>query len=184
MAALSPGAHMTTSIIGAIRNEFLRYRALAEGAIEQLSDEQLTSIHGTADNSIAVICQHVAGNLRSRFTDFLTSDGEKPWRQRDSEFEPRSLTRQQLLDLWADGWQVLLSTLDGLTDAQLGDIVTIRQQPLTVFEALARSLAHTSYHAGQIVYVAKERRGDQWQYLSIPPGQSDAYNAAPNRERG
>lgn len=173
-----------STIIGSVRSEFLRYRALAEGAIAQLSDRDLLAAAAPNSNSIAVICQHVSGNLRSRFTDFLTTDGEKPWRQRDEEFEPQQLTRQLLLDRWANGWQVLLEALDALSDAHLTHTVSIRQQPLTVFEALHRSLAHVSYHVGQIVFIAKAQRGDTWTYLSIPPGQSGAYNALPNRERG
>lgn len=175
---------LTTTIIGSIRSEFLRYRALAEGAIAQLSDDDLTSARSGDDNSIAVICQHLSGNFRSRFTDFLTTDGEKPWRRRDAEFEPQHATRQTLLDSWASAWQLVLTTLDGLSDANLSDVVTIRQQPLTVLEALHRSLAHASYHIGQIVYVAKEARGSEWTSLSIPRGQSAAYNAAPARDRG
>ena len=175
---------MTTTIVGSIRNEFLRYRALAEGAITQVADADLTRATSETGNSIAVICQHVSGNLKSRFTHFLTSDGEKPWRNRDAEFEPRVLDRQELLDVWADGWQVLLGALDGLTDLDLERIVTIRQQPLSVIEALHRALAHVSYHAGQIVYAARDFRGAEWTSLSIPRGQSAAYNAAPDRDRG
>ncbi len=125
----------------------------------------------------------MAGNLTSRFTDFLTSDGEKPWRRRDDEFVPGVDTRQVLLNRWVDAWNALLAALDGLTDADLSRIVTIRQQPLTVTEALLRSLAHVSYHVGQIVFIAKAARGDAWVSLSIPPGRSTAYNAAPDRER-
>lgn len=175
---------MTTSIVSSIRNEFLRYRALAEGAIAQVADAELDRATSDTGNSIAVICQHVAGNLRSRFTDFLTTDGEKPWRNRDAEFEPRVLDRQGLLDVWAEGWQVLLGALDGLTDLDLERIVTIRRQPLSVIEALHRSLAHVSYHAGQIVYAARDFRGSEWTSLSIPRGQSAAYSAAPDRDRG
>lgn len=172
------------TIIESIRSEFLRYRKLGEGAMAQLSDEELTRATSVSDNSIAVICQHIAGNLRSRFTDFLTTDGEKPWRARDTEFDPKGLTRQALLDTWSEGWQVLLTTLDGLSDDDLARVVTIRQQPLTVVEALHRALAHISYHVGQIVYVAKEYRGEEWTSLSIPRGKSDTYNKAPNLERG
>ena len=118
---------------------------------------------------------HVSGNLKSRFTEFLTSDGEKPWRSREEEFSARSVTRAALLAKWNEGWKVLLGTLDGLTDGQLDQTVTIRGQPHRVHQALHRSLAHTSYHVGQIVYVAKGMRGEDWKYLSIAPGQSDAF---------
>lgn len=174
---------MTSSVIVSIRNEFLRYRTLADGAMAQLSDGQLTHANAEGGNSIAVICQHVSGNLRSRFTDFLVSDGEKPWRRREAEFDAPPMTREQWEADWTSAWQVLFSALAGLTDADLSNTVTIRQQPLTVVEALHRSLAHVSYHVGQIVYVAKDLRGADWTSLSIPRGQSDAYNRAPTRER-
>jgi hypothetical protein len=165
-----------TELIESIRGEYQRYKALAEGAIEQLGDGELAAPMDEAGNSIATICWHVSGNLRSRFTDFLTSDGEKPWRKRDEEFEPRTVPRAELLTKWEQGWTVLFETLTALTDAQLSDFVTIRSQRLKVHEALHRSLAHTSYHVGQIVLIAKAARGHQWKSLSIPPGQSDAYD--------
>jgi hypothetical protein len=165
-----------TIIIESIRVEYLRHKALAEAAMAQLSEAEL-SVPGPGEgSSIAVICRHVAGNLKSRFTDFLTSDGEKPWRQRDEEFRPRAVTRADLLSHWNQGWEVLLGTLADLADEQLQQTVTIRRQPLLVVEALHRSLAHTSYHVGQIVYLSKSLRGRDWTYLSIPPGQSEAYN--------
>jgi uncharacterized damage-inducible protein DinB len=172
-----------TKIIDSIRAEYLRYKALAEAAIEQLSEDQLSAPGPGDGNSIAVICWHVSGNLRSRFTDFLTTDGEKPWRQREEEFLARTVTRAELREKWNEGWDVLLGALSGLTDEQLTNTVTIRSQPLLVHEALHRSLAHLSYHVGQIVYIAKAMRGKDWKYLSIPPGKSDAYNQAPTREK-
>ena len=128
-----------------------------------------------------VICWHIAGNLRLRFTDFLTTDGEKSWRRRDEEFEERSVTREALLDKWNAGWDVLLHTLDALTDEQIDSTVTIRRQTLTVHEALGRSLAHVSYHVGQIVNIAKALRGENWKNLSIPRGASDKFNRPPTR---
>ena len=172
-----------TNIIDSIRAEYLRYKALAEAAIDQLGDGELSAPGANGGNSIAVICWHVSGNLKSRFTEFLTSDGEKPWRDREEEFEARTVTRSELLSKWDQGWQVLLGTLTTLTDEQLQVNVTIRGQPLRVHEALHRSLAHLSYHVGQIVYVAKSLRGKNWTYLSIPPGKSAAYNRAPKFER-
>ncbi|MFN2604490.1 MAG: DinB family protein, partial [Gemmatimonadaceae bacterium] len=159
-----------------IRAEYLRYKALAEAAIDQLDEEQLSTEGLNGGNSIAVICWHVSGNLQSRFTDFLTSDGEKPWRQREEEFKSRTVSRADLLSKWNQGWDSLLDTLANLNDDKLKDTVTIRRQPLLVHEALHRSLAHLSYHVGQIVYLAKSFRGKDWAYLSIPPGKSDAYN--------
>lgn len=170
-------------MIDAVRSEFLRYKTLAEGAIAQLPDDALTAIAADGSNSVAVICQHIAGNLRSRFTDFLTTDGEKPWRQRDQEFVPHVNTREELLRQWTAGWEVLLGTLGTLSDTHLSQTVMIRRQPLTVTEALLRALAHVSYHVGQVVFIAKAARGAAWVSLSIPQGQSETYNPAPNRER-
>jgi hypothetical protein len=170
------------SIVESIRAEYLRYKTLAEGAIDQLDDDDLSREGPNGGNSIAVLCWHVSGNLKSRFSDFLKSDGEKPWRKREEEFSARRVSRADLLAKWADGWKVLLDTLAGLTDDDLEKTVTIRQQPLIVHAALHRSLAHTCYHVGQIVYVAKGFRGASWNYLSIAPGQSDSYNQAPKYE--
>ena len=172
-----------TNIIDSIRAEYLRYRALAEAAIDQLTEDQLSAEGANGGNSVAVICWHVSGNLRSRFTEFLPSDGEKPWRKREEEFRARTVTRDELLSKWNQGWEALLGALANLTDEQLQVTVTIRGQPLRVHEALHRSLAHLSYHVGQIVYLAKSLRGKDWKYLSIPPGKSDEYNQAPKLER-
>ena len=157
--------------ISAIESEYRRYKLLAEAAIHQVTEEQLAEGGGTI-NSIATMAWHVSGNLKSRFTDFLTADGEKSWRDRDAEFLPRRVTHAELLKEWEVGWQVLFASLQELTDSDLTRSVTIRSHPLTVAEALARSLSHISYHVGQIVFVAKAMRGAEWQYLSIPPGQS------------
>ena len=172
-----------TSIIESIRAEYLRYKALGEAAIEQCSEQDLSSPGPNEGNSIAVICWHISGNFQSRFTDFLTSDGEKPWREREEEFRARSVNRAELRSKWDQGWSVLLGSLGELDDAQLQNTVKIRGQSLLVHEALLRSLAHVSYHVGQIVYVAKAMRGKDWKFLSIPPGQSDAYNKNPTLER-
>lgn len=162
------------TIVDSIRTEYLRYKRLAEAAIEQLDEAHLSAEGPNEGNSIAVICRHLAGNLRSRFTDFLTTDGEKPWRRREEEFRPRAVTRADLLADWERGWRVLLDTLAALTDDQLEATVTIRGEPHRVHEALHRSLAHTAYHVGQIVYLAKSFAGSGWRYLSIPPGGSSA----------
>ena len=170
-------------IIESLRAEYLRYKGLAEAAIGQVSEAELVASGEGGGNSIAVICWHLGGNLRSRFTDFLTTDGEKPWRRRDEEFERRAVTRAELLNQWERGWATLLETLDALSDADLEREVTIRRQPLRVSEALHRSLAHASYHVGQIVHVARGLRGSDWRFLSIPPGQSEQYNARPTLEK-
>ena len=170
-------------LIESIRAEYVRHKALAEAAIRQLEESDLSAPGPNGGSSIAVICWHLAGNLRSRFTDFLTSDGEKPWRRRDEEFEARTVSRAELLAKWEQGWEALFAALAGLDDEQLGGTVTIRGQALRVHEALHRSLAHAAYHVGQIVYLAKSFRGERWEYLSIPPGRSDDYNRNPRFER-
>lgn len=168
-----------TPLVDSIRTEYVRYKGLAEGAIEQVGDDELSASVMNGGSSIATICWHISGNLSSRFTDFLTTDGEKPWRKREEEFASRKVTRADLLSKWNEGWDVLLDTLAGLSDDQLSLIVKIRRQELRVHEALHRSLAHLSYHVGQIVYIAKAFRGEEWKSLSIPPGKSDEYNKNP-----
>jgi uncharacterized damage-inducible protein DinB len=164
------------TVVDSIRVEFERYKALAERSFEQLKDEELSQPGPGGGNSIAIICWHISGNLRSRFTDFLTADGEKPWRKRDEEFEPRTVTREELIAKWQDGWRALQDALSGLSDADLARTVTIRSQPQTIHEALHRALTHISYHVGQIVYLAKALRGADWKTLTIPLGASEAVN--------
>ena len=171
-----------TNFVDSIRAEYVRYKALAESAIEQLKDDELSTQGPNGGNSIAVICWHISGNLQSRFSEFLTSDGEKPWREREEEFQLRTVTRSALLSKWDQGWKVLLGALATLTDEQLYLTVTIRGQPMAVHEALHRSLAHLSYHVGQIVYLAKSFRGKDWKYLSIAPGMSAAFNQELSRK--
>jgi len=152
---------------------FAAQKKLADGAIAQLSDADLHQSLSQPTNSVAVIMQHVAGNLRSRFTDFLTSDGEKPWRTRDSEFVDQGLTRQELKAEWEDGWGVLLATLSGLSDSDLAKVITIRGEPHSVALALCRSLAHMGYHAGQIVQAGRvlaDRAGTDWTTLTVARG--------------
>lgn len=170
-------------MIDSIEAEFRRYKALAEAALAQVSEDGLVRDGPGGGNSLAVICWHVAGNLRSRFTDFLTTDGEKPWRARDEEFAERKVPREALLARWEEGWSVLFGALSGLGAADLERTVTIRGQALRVHDALHRSLAHISYHVGQIIYVAHSFKGAGWTYLSIPPGRSAEYNQRPGKER-
>lgn len=174
---------MPRTVVASIDREYRRYQALGEEAMAQLDAAQLSVRLGESDNSIATIVAHVAGNFQSRFTDFLTADGEKAWRDRDREFLPGEPTKDELLERWREGWKTLFSTLEELTDADLARTITIRDVPLTVLDALHRSLAHASYHVGQIVYVAKSLRGDRWRYLSIPPGKSEAYRKDAALER-
>jgi hypothetical protein len=171
-------------IVAAIEGEWRRYQILGDRALEQVRDDELGR-NGPGDgNSIAVIVWHIAGNLKSRFTDFLTTDGEKPWRHRDSEFLPRTgVTRAEVLAVWNEGWRILFDALEPLTDEDLSRTVVIRREPSRVHEALLRLLAHTSYHVGQIVYLAKSFRGDEWDYLTIPPGKSEEYNQNPSHEK-
>ena len=170
-------------VMGSIEGEYRRYKKLGETAMEQLTDEQLSLANTVAGNSIATLVWHISGNLASRFTDFLESDGEKPWRDRDEEFLHRTVPRAELLAKWEKGWAILLQSLAQLDDERLHAPVKIRGVPLSVHEALHRSLAHTSYHVGQIVFLAKALRGADWRYLTIPPGGSAAYNENPFAEK-
>ena len=171
-------------IVDSIKSEYLRYKTLGEGAIEQVPDDGIPKVFGDDNNSIAVITSHISGNLKSRFTDFLTTDGEKSWRKRDTEFFERNFTRKELTEKWNDGWKVLLETLAALSDSDLNKVVTIRNKELTVIEALHRSLAHTSYHVGQIVFIARTIVGNNWKSLSVPRGGSAEYNKNPTLEKG
>jgi uncharacterized damage-inducible protein DinB len=144
--------------------------------MEQLSDEELFQDDEAGSNSVAVIVKHLAGNMHSRWTDFLTSDGEKPWRNRDQEFVDDFEDRTALTTTWNGGWAVLEEALNGLSPDQLQRIVYIRNEGHLVVEALNRQLAHYAYHVGQMVLLAKQLRGDQWQSLSVPRGKSAAYN--------
>lgn len=152
-------------------------KQLADGAIAQVSDAELFTTIDAESNSIAVIMRHVGGNLRSRFTDFLTTDGEKPDRHRDSEFEmPAGTTRETVVAAWDGGFRILLGALRSLEPGDLMRAVHVRGSQQTVIEALNRSIAHTAMHAGQIVFLAKHLRGAQWRTLSIPRGQSDTFD--------
>lgn len=157
---------------------FRGHKRLADDAIAQLTDEQFFAAPDPEDNSVAVIVKHVAGNLRSRFTDFLTSDGEKPDRNRDQEFAITDETsRAHMLAWWERQWQLLFDTLNSLEPEDLERSITIRSQPHTVLQALQRSLAHQAYHAGQIVWLAKHWKSAGWKSLSIAKGQSEQVNA-------
>lgn len=160
--------------------EFRRMKGLADAAMEQVGDAQFFAAPVEGDNSVAVIVKHVAGNLISRWTDFLTADGEKPGRNRDLEFEITAEdTRTRLLAQWEQGWATLFGALQPLGFGDLERQITIRGEPLSVLQAINRQLTHYAYHVGQIVYVAKHYRGPAWRSLSIPKGQSQAFNANP-----
>jgi uncharacterized damage-inducible protein DinB len=161
-----------THLLETIRFEFERMKGLADKALSQITDEEFNRIPFEEGNSCAFIVQHMAGNLLSRFTDFLTSDGEKDWRNRDTEFEQQALSREVLMQKWESGWNTLFETLSGLTTAHFMQNVYIRKEPLTVLQALMRQVAHYSYHCGQIVTLVRWQKGANWQSLSIPRGQS------------
>jgi hypothetical protein len=166
----------TTSYLEDALSLFAYYKKLAERAMDQVTDECLfTCIDGEA-NSIAVIVKHMAGNMRSRWTDFLTTDGEKPGRNRDSEFEDPPATRAELLAQWESGWSCLFSAIRPLTDADLARTITIRGEPHSVMQAINRQLAHYPHHVGQIVLLAKHFACDRWQSLSVPRRGSAEFN--------
>jgi len=152
------------------------YKQLADKTFEQLSDSELHHTPNEASNSIAVIVQHMSGNMLSRWTDFLTSDGEKEWRNRDDEFDVHSYSKKQILEMWEQGWTCMLDTLTSLKEGDLLKTVQIRKEPLLVIDAINRQLAHYPYHIGQIIYAGKLIKNEQWKNLSIPKGKSEEYN--------
>ena len=166
----------TTSYVADSLTLFRYYKGLVERAIAQLSDEQLLTVLDGEANSIAVIVKHLTGNMRSRFTDFLTSDGEKASRDRDAEFEDPPESREELMALWEEGWRCVFTALEPLPEEDLQRTVTIRGEAHSVMQAINRQVAHYSYHCGQIVLLAKHFKSDQWQSLSIPRRKSAEFN--------
>ena len=159
-----------------IKKQFLYYKTLGEKAMEQLEPEQLFVSVNEDTNSIAVIVKHLSGNMISRWTDFLTSDGEKEWRNRDEEFEENINTKEELLNVWNKGWNCFFNCINSLTSEQLETIIYIRNEGHTVIEAINRQLAHYPYHVGQIVFYAKMLKKSEWNSLSIERNKSDSYN--------
>ncbi len=157
--------------------QFEYYKLLGEKAMEQLPAEKLFWQYNEESNSIAIIVKHLWGNMLSRWTDLMTSDGEKEWRNRDAEFENDVKSKEELLAKWNEGWQCLLNTLKQLTENDLQKIIYIRNQGHTVMEAINRQLAHYPYHIGQIIYIAKMVADSNWRSLSIPRGKSTSFNA-------
>lgn len=155
---------------------FRNYKKLAERAIEQVSDEEFFALIDPEANSTAVIVKHIAGNLHSRWRDFLTTDGEKPDRNRDTEFEMIDDTRESLMRFWEAGWQTLFDNVEPLTVEDLARQVTIRDEPHTVIEAINRQLTHYAYHVGQIILLAKHFKSADWKTLSVPKNESSAFN--------
>jgi uncharacterized damage-inducible protein DinB len=168
-------------LIDDFRMEYARWRDVAEKAIAQMPDEALNHVPSPEGNSVAMLVRHVSGNLVSRFTNFLTEDGEKPDRDRDAEFAERAYTRAEVGEMMRRGFGALDAALASLTDADMTRTVTVRGQAMTVHAALARSLAHTVNHLGQIVLIAKMTATGSWQSLSIPRGQSKAFNSEMQR---
>ena len=168
---------MPPDFLASARQQFAYYQLLGEQAMAQVSDEQLFWQPNAASNSIATIVKHLWGNMRSRWTAFLTTDGEKPWRAREAEFDNDLTTRAAVMQKWQEGWQCLFAALGALTPADLDQTIYIRHQGHSVTEAINRQLAHYPYHVGQIVFMARLAAGEAWQSLSIPRGGSAVYNA-------
>lgn len=169
---------LENSYLASIRKQFLYYKMLGDKTLSQITtEEQLFWQYNDASNSIAILVKHLWGNMLSRWTDFLTSDGEKAWRNRDAEFENDLGNRATVLAKWEEGWSCLFEAINPLTTADLERIIYIRNQGHTVTEAINRQLAHYAYHVGQLVFLGKLIQSDAWQTLSIAKGASKAYNA-------
>ncbi len=169
---MSLGKEYSTTVIKRLKY----YKELGEKTFEQLEDKDFHFLPNSESNSIAVIVQHLTGNMLSRFTNFLTEDGEKEWRHRDDEFEVHNYSKQQVIDIWNKGWDCCFHALELLTENDLLTIIYIRKEPLTVVDAINRQLAHYPYHIGQIVYIGRMIKDKDWKNLSIPKGQSLQYN--------
>ena len=169
---------INNSYLESVQKQFFYYKTLGEKAIDQLEPEQLFVSVNEDTNSIATIIKHLSGNMLSRWTDFLTTDGEKEWRNRDDEFESNSNTREEVMKIWNNGWNCFFNALNSLTSDQLTTIIYIRNEGHTVVEAINRQLAHYPYHIGQIVFYAKMLKKSEWSSLSIPKNKSNSYNAA------
>jgi len=169
---MTPGTEYLSTVIRRVKY----YKDLADKTFEQLKEADFHYQFNDSSNSIAIIIQHMAGNMLSRWTNFLTEDGEKPWRQRDDEFEVHDYSRQQLIELWEKGWSCYLDSMSTLSDEDLLKTVYIRQESLTVIDAINRQLAHYPHHVGQIIYIGRMIRDHEWKTLSIPRKGSEAYN--------
>jgi Protein of unknown function (DUF1572) len=168
---------MKTGYLESVIKQVEYYKLLGEKSFDQLTDEQLFWQANEASNSIATIVKHLSGNMLSRWTDFMTTDGEKEWRNRDAEFETETTSREALLQQWNEGWDCFLNALNSLQEIDLEKIIYIRNMGHTVMEAINRQLAHYPYHVGQIVFIAKLVCDESWISLSIPKGNSNEYNS-------
>ncbi len=169
---------MNINYLESAKRQFKMYKQLGEKAIAQLDDQELNWQANEDSNSIATIVKHLSGNMLSRWTDFLTTDGEKPWRLRDAEFENGAVSREQLMATWEKGWQCLFDALNSITDDDLERIIYIRNEGDTILANINRQIAHYAYHVGQIVYASKLRVKTEWHSLSIPRNKSNDYNNA------
>jgi uncharacterized damage-inducible protein DinB len=171
------GHEFTTSYLKDAVGVFHYYKRLAENAMAQCPEDKLSAETDAESNSIAIIVKHMVGNMRSRWTDFLSTDGEKPDRQRDTEFEAPLRSRAEIMAMWESGWKLVVDALGPLTDADMEKTVTIRTEPHSVMQAINRQIAHYSYHVGQIVYLARHFAGSEWKTLTIPKKKSAEFNA-------
>lgn len=160
-----------------IKKQMLYYKTIAEKAMEQLPEDQLFISVNEDTNSIANIVKHMSGNMISRWTDFLTTDGEKPWRERDAEFKSFTTSKKDLLEIWDKGWKCFFDAINSLESEQLSQIIYIRNEGQTALDAINRQLAHYPYHIGQIVFYAKMLKKGDWDSLSIPKNKSNEYNS-------
>lgn len=167
---------MNTTYLESIRKQFEYYKMLGDKTIDQLPDDKLFWQYNDESNSIAIIVKHLYGNMLSRWTDFLTTDGEKEWRNRDAEFENNINSKETLIEMWVEGWKCLFNTLNLLKADDLNRIIYIRNEGHTVLEAINRQLAHYPYHVGQMVFIGKMICNEKWISLSIPKGNSSSYN--------
>ncbi|MCA0131649.1 DinB family protein [Winogradskyella alexanderae] len=165
-----------TSYLNSVLKQFEYYKSLGDNTIERLSFDELNKEFAQDGNSISIIVKHMAGNMLSRWTNFMTEDGEKKWRERDEEFIGTYLSKEELIDAWNKGWGCLFNTLKSLTNKDLERIIYIRNQGHTVTEAINRQMMHYAYHVGQIVFIGKLILGKEWKSLSVPKGQSKVYN--------
>ncbi|WP_276499679.1 DUF1572 family protein [Pontibacter litorisediminis] len=175
---------MKTSYLASAIKRFEYYKTLEEKTFDQLTEAQLFWQPDEESNSIAILVQHLWGNMLSRWTDFLTTDGEKDWRNRDAEFEKEIKSKEELMQKWHEGWRCLLDALHSITDKDLDREIFIRHESHSVLDAINRQLAHYPYHVGQIVYIGKLLRKQDWQSLSIPKGKSAEFNVEKGRQAG
>ncbi|MEO0724526.1 MAG: DUF1572 family protein [Bacteroidota bacterium] len=169
---------MTTNYLESAKKQFHYYKTLGERTMAQLSDADLLWQYNAESNSIAIIVKHLWGNMRSRWTDFLTADGEKQWREREAEFDADLRTRAEIMEKWGAGWSCLFTALDSVNEDNFDTTIYIRNMGHTIPEAINRQMSHYAYHVGQITYIGRMIKGPDWESLSIPRGQSATYNAA------